>query len=79
MLIKHHLRNIRNLVSMKNIESIRKCLKDSRQEALSLMSSIRNRRGNLRNKNLRTKNVVISVVSQVTLQRIAKLRKPLSS
>jgi hypothetical protein len=79
MLIKHHLRNIRNLVSMKNIESIRKCLKDSRQEALSLMSSIRNRRGNLRNKNLRTKNVVISVVSQVTLQRIAKLRKPLSN
>jgi len=64
---------------MKNIESIRKCLKDSRQEALSLMSSIRNRRGNLRNKNLRTKNVVISVVSQVTLQRIAQLRKPLSN
>jgi len=64
---------------MKNIESIRKCLKDSRQEALSLMSSIRNRRGNLRNKTLRTKNVVISVVSQVTLQRIAKLRKPLSN
>jgi uncharacterized coiled-coil DUF342 family protein len=65
---------------MKNIESIRKGLKDSRKEALSRMISIRRRRRNLRNglKDLRTKIVVISVVSQVTLQRIAKLRKSLS-
>jgi hypothetical protein len=44
------------------------------------MISIRRKRGNLRKEDLRTtKKVVISVVSQVTLQRIAKLRKPLSS
>jgi hypothetical protein len=65
---------------MKNIESIRKGLKDSRKEALSQMISIKRRRKNLRKclKDLRTKIVVISVASQVTLQRIAKLRKPLS-
>jgi hypothetical protein len=66
---------------MKNIESIRNGVKDSRKEALSQMISIRRKRGNLRKdlKDLKTtKIVVISVVSQVTLQKIAKLRKPLS-
>jgi prephenate dehydrogenase len=64
---------------MKNIESIRNDLKDSRKEALSRMISIRRKRENLRKEDLRTtKIVVISVVSQVTLQMIAKLRKPLS-
>jgi len=56
---------------MKNIESIRKCIKDSREEALSRMISIRKIKENLRKclKDLKTtKMVVISVVSQVTLQ-----------
>jgi len=59
-----------------------KSIKDSREEALSRMISIRKIKENLRKclKDLKTtKMVVISVVSQVTLQRIAKLKKPLSS
>jgi len=65
---------------MRNIESIRNGLKDSRKEALSQMISIRRKRKKER-KDLNprtTKMVVISVVNPVTLQKIAKLRKPLS-
>jgi len=64
---------------MKNIESIRKGLKDLRNEALNLMSTIRKTSGNLNNDDLRKNQVVISVVSQVTLQKIAKLRILLSN
>jgi hypothetical protein len=65
---------------MKNIESIRNDLKDSRKEALSRMISIRRKRENLRKEDLRTtKIVVISVVSQVTFANDCKAKETIKS